>query len=134
VNPTFGHLRLAFLVGPSAAVRLLQAMPTKPVGDILGNAVIVANPFMKGMSAADLIARADRDVGSDHAGQLATRSRARPAARSRPEPAAGVVATCNPGLASCRYWTALRLAKLNAGQKTTTRSATPGKRDARRGV
>ena len=73
LNPTFGHLRLAFLVGPSAAVRLLQAAPTTPVSEILGNAAIAANPFMKGMSAADLIARASRDVGTDHAGPVRSR-------------------------------------------------------------
>jgi hypothetical protein len=125
LSPTFGDLRLAFLVGPSAAVRLLQATPTTPVSEILGNAAITANPFMKGMSAADLIARADRDVGAGHAGQLALRARARPAA--------GVVATCNQNLASCRRWIALRVARLN-GRKTPARSATSGKRDARPGV
>ena len=134
LSPTFGHLRLAFLVGPAAAVRLLQAAPTTPVGEILGNAAIAANPFMKGMSAADLIARASRDVGTDHAGpvRVATRSPAR--ARGRPnEPAAGVAATCNPSLASCRRWIALRVARLN-GRKGTARSAAPVKRDARPGV
>jgi hypothetical protein len=134
VAPTFGHLRLAFLVGPSAAVRLLQATPTTPVGEILGNPAIAANPFMKDMSAADLIARADRDVGIDHAGRLALRARARPEARGRPDRAAGVVATCNPNLASCRRWIALRVAKLNGKQKAPARSATSGKRDARPGV
>jgi len=133
LSPTFGHLRLAFLVGPSAAVRLLQATPTTPVSEILGNPVITANPFMKGMNAADLIARADRDVGAGHAVQIAQRSRARLAARGRPDPTAGVVATCNPSLASCRRWIALRVARLN-GQKTPARSATSGKRDTRPGV
>lgn len=133
-SPTFGHLRLAFLVGPSAAVRLLEAAPTTPVSDILGNAVITANPFMKGMSAADLIARADRDVGFDYAGRLAQRSRARTALRSRrDEVPPGLAVACSPKLASCRRWIALRVAKLNAEQKAT-RSATSGKRDARPGV
>jgi hypothetical protein len=135
LNPTFGHLRLAFLVGPSAAVRLLQTTPTTPVTEILGTGAITANPFMKGMSAADLIARADRDVGADHAGQLALRSRARPASRSRPGASpAGVVASCNQNLASCRRWIALHVARLNAGRKAPARSATSGKRDARPGV
>jgi hypothetical protein len=135
LNPTFGHLRLAFLVGPSAAARLLQATPTTPVSEILGNAAVTANPFMKGMSAADLIARTGRDVDSDHAGPVraATRSPARARGRSN-EPAAVVHATCNPNLASCRRWIALRAAKLNGRQKATTRNATPGKRDARPGA
>jgi hypothetical protein len=134
LNPTFGHLRLAFLVGPSAAVRLLQATPTTPVSEIVGEAAITANPFMKGMSAADLIARSSRDVGTDYAGpvRVATRSPAR--ARSRPyEPAAGVAATCNRNLASCRRWIALRVARLN-DQKRAARNATRVKRDARPGV
>jgi hypothetical protein len=133
LNPTFGHLRLAFLVGPSAAVRLLQAAPATPVNDILGNAAIAANPFMKGMSAADLIARTSRDVSTDQAGpvRLATRSGR---ARGRPAGPTDVGATCNPNLASCRRWIALRVAKLNGHQKGTPRSATSGKRDARPGV
>jgi hypothetical protein len=134
VSPTFGHLRLAFLVGPQAAVRLLQATPTTPVSEILGSAVVTANPFMKGMSAADLVARADRDVGADHAGRVAQRSRARTAARGRPdELPAGITVACSPKLASCRRWIALRVAKFNAEQKAT-RSATSGKRDARPGA
>ena len=131
LSPTFGQLRLAFLVGPSAAVRLLQAAPATPVSEILGNAAITANPFMKGISAVDLIARTGRDVSTDHAGpaRLAKRS----PARARNRESAGVAATCNPNLASCRRWIALRVAKLN-NQKGTARSATSGKRDARPGA
>jgi len=133
LSPTFGHLRLAFLVGPSAAARLLLAAPTTPVGEILGNSVIAANPFMKGMTAADLIARADRDVGSDYAGRVAQRSRARTAARGRSDAVPpGLVVACSPKLAACRRWIALRVAKLAAAQKTS--SATSGKRDARPGA
>jgi hypothetical protein len=63
LNPTFGDLRLAFLLGPSAAARVLQAEPGKPVAKILDGSVITANPFMRGMTAADLVARATRDIG-----------------------------------------------------------------------
>jgi hypothetical protein len=136
LNPTFGHLRLAFLVGPSAAVRLLQATPTTPVSEVLGNGAVTANPFMKRMSAADLIARASRDVGVDHTGpQIALRTPARLAQRNRPSDAvASIPFVCNPSLASCRRWIALRVAKLNAGQKDAARSATSGKKEARPGV
>jgi len=123
LNPTFGHLRLAFLVGPSAAARLLQAAPETPVAEILGSGVITANPFMRGMSAADLIARADRDVGADHVRHVAPR-------RSGLAVAA-VVPVCNQGLASCRRWVALRTVAPNR-QKATSRSTASGKRDARR--
>jgi hypothetical protein len=65
LNPTFGHLRLAFLLGPVGAARVVEAPPTKPVAEILDDKVIAANPFMRRMSAADLIARAHRDVGAE---------------------------------------------------------------------
>jgi len=67
LKPTFGHLRLAFLLGPVGAARVMQAPPTKLVSHILDDRVISANPFMRGMRAADLIARAHRDVGADTA-------------------------------------------------------------------
>ena len=38
--PTFGHLRLAFLVGPAAAVRLIKATPDTPTAEVLGTGVI----------------------------------------------------------------------------------------------
>jgi len=64
LKPTFGHLRLAFLLGPVGAARVLQAPPARPVARILDEKVVAANPFMRGMRAADLIARAHRDVGA----------------------------------------------------------------------
>lgn len=67
LRPTFGHLRLAFLLGPVGAARVLEAPPTKPVAAILDERVISANPFMRRMSAADLISRAHRDVGATEA-------------------------------------------------------------------
>jgi len=65
LKPTFGHLRLAFLLGPVGAARVLEAPPGKPVSQILDDRVVAANPFMRRMSAADLIARAHRDVGGE---------------------------------------------------------------------
>jgi hypothetical protein len=62
LKPTFGHLRLAFLLGPSAAAKVVQAAPGKPVSHILDGSVIVANPFMRRMTAGELVARATRDV------------------------------------------------------------------------
>jgi len=125
LNPTFGHLRLAFLVGPTGAARLLQVEPTTPVADILGSAAITANPFMKGMNAADLIARATRDVGSDR-GRAHARSRTRPG-----ESTPAVAAVCSRKLPSCRRWIALRVAKLKRKQNAPTRNA---KNDARPGA
>ena len=86
LKPTFGHLRLAFLLGPVGAARVLEAPPAKPVTEILDDRVVTANPFMRRMSAADLIARAHRDVGATEAPALQV---AEPAA---PQPARQAVA------------------------------------------
>lgn len=143
LKPTFGHLRLAFLVGPSAAARLLHAQPTTLVSEILGTGVIAANPFMSGMNAADLIARAARDVGANHAGpgDVAPRPHvrtiiARPSPRIAPRPGgrtAAIAPVCNQNLASCRRWIALRTAGQNT-HKAAIRGATSGRRDSRRRV
>jgi hypothetical protein len=62
VTPTFGHLRLAFLLGPEGAARVLKAPPERSLTHVLEGGVISANPFMRRMTAADLVARATRDV------------------------------------------------------------------------
>jgi len=88
LQPTFGHLRLAFLLGPFAAARVLQAAPATPVAEVLGPAVIRANPFMARMSASNLIARTARDVGESASEvDIATPPQARlAAAHSEPVP------------------------------------------------
>src|SRR5262249_28780407 len=63
LQPTFGHLRLAFLLGPFAAARVLQAAPATPVADVLGPAVIRAHPFIARIGATNLAAKPARDVG-----------------------------------------------------------------------
>ena len=62
---TFANLRLAFLVGPRGAARVLAAKPETPVATLLGPVVINANPFMSGMTAAGLISRAERDIAAE---------------------------------------------------------------------
>jgi len=141
--PTFGHLRLAFLVGPTAAVRLIRAVPDTPAAEVLGSAVIKANPFMSRLSASQLIARAARDVSDDRHRPLgvAVPPRERPATtqsvtRTAPrvadvwtivnEPRSTVSATCNRRLASCRRWITLREARARD-------SAERGKRTKRAG-
>lgn len=126
--PTFGHLRLAFLVGPSAAVRLIRAVPDTPVSEVLGPAVVKANPFMSRLSAAELIARAARDISDDRNSLItaAPAPHARPvAAQPEPrrtgravdaytivrEPKGAATATCNRRLASCRRWISLQANK-----------------------
>jgi hypothetical protein len=140
--PTFGHLRLAFLVGPTAAVRLIRALPDTPAAEVLGSAVIKANPFMSRLSASGLIARAARDISDDRNRPLgvAPPPRERPAVsqplgRTSPRaidvwtdvrrPRSTVSATCNRKLASCRRWITLREAKQRdeADRKRRTRRA-----------
>ena len=62
INPTFADLRLAFLLGPADAVRVLQRPAQTPVSEILSRAVIRANPFMQSMTAAGLIEKCARDL------------------------------------------------------------------------
>src|SRR5262249_20710849 len=59
---TFGNLRLAFLAGPDGAVRVLKAEPQTTAVAILGRRVAQANPFMAGMSAADLARWSARNI------------------------------------------------------------------------
>jgi hypothetical protein len=63
-QPTFAHLRLAFLLGPADAARIMQAQQKTPVVRVLSPAVVKANPFMRNMSVSDLIAKSERDVST----------------------------------------------------------------------
>jgi len=106
LEPTFQNLRLAYLVGPGGATRILRANPEAPLSQLLSPAAIVANPFMVGMSARGLIAKAARDLAvspESRAGIAAAPGSV--AAQAR---AAGLVIRCNMALPSCRKWVALR--------------------------
>lgn len=54
---------LAHFAGPQGAVKVLSADPNAPVASILGDAAVKANPFLQGMTAADLQAWASRKMG-----------------------------------------------------------------------
>ncbi len=109
---TLANLRLAFLVGPSAAVRLLRADQTVPVITLLGAGVVQANPFMAGMTARDLSAWSERSIapGTQTAATItprpATLRTAGAIADAAPKPVV-IVPPCNLELASCRRWLAL---------------------------
>lgn len=109
-KPTFGNLRLAFLVGPGGAVRVLSAKPETPVVTLLGTTVVGANPFMRSMTAADLIARAARDVSADVnvdtglAPSLDAIANAKAPAKYA---APSVAVKCSLARPSCRRWVAL---------------------------
>ena len=86
LEPTFADLRLAFLLGPSDAARVLKAESQTPAVQLLSAAVIKANPFMRGMTVADLRAKSIRDVERDRQEMIAVapQPRERPSARPRP--------------------------------------------------
>jgi hypothetical protein len=61
---TPGTTYLAHFAGPGGAVKVLQADPSAPVSDILGPAVMKANPFLAGMTAQGLQAWAAKKMGA----------------------------------------------------------------------
>lgn len=60
---TPGNTYLAHFAGPQGAVKVLQADPNAPIDQILGPSAVQANPFLRGMTAADLQAWAARKMG-----------------------------------------------------------------------
>lgn len=60
---TPGNVYLAHFAGPTGAVNLLKADPTAPAASVLDPAAVKANPFLRGMSVADLQSWASRKVG-----------------------------------------------------------------------
>ena len=121
LEPTYPRLRLAFLLGPLGAVRVLQAPPSTRVTAILGPAVAGANPFMFGLTAESLLARAARDlavqppsVAGLALGDMVPRDgAAKTNARARPGPAL----RCNIELAACRRWQSLAIARTQGTRK-----------------
>lgn len=75
---TPGSTYLAHFAGPQGAVKVMQADPNAPVGDILGSAVVKANPFLAGMTAQGLQAWAAKKMGA---------SAPTPGPQSQPTPA-----------------------------------------------
>lgn len=107
ITPEAGFLRLAFLVGPSGAEAVISAKPETPVSDLLSAAALSANPFMKAMSAEQLIERAKREAaGLKPLPIVALRK-----AAAHPK----INVRCNLKLPSCRKW--LFLAKKQLARK-----------------
>lgn len=86
---TPGSTYLAHFAGPGGAVKVLQADPSAPAGDVLGTAVVKANPFLAKMTVGDLRAWADRKMGG-----------AQPAPASPAAPASGLLNVGQGGLLS----------------------------------
>lgn len=62
-EPTEGNIYLAHFAGPSGASALLGADPSASAGEILGEKVVKANPFLKNMSVADIKNWAAKKMG-----------------------------------------------------------------------
>jgi hypothetical protein len=71
---TPGRLYLAHFLGPAGAVAALDADPASSVLQVMGPAVIAANPFLVDKTIADLLAWSDHKMRGAHG------------ARQRPEP------------------------------------------------
>jgi hypothetical protein len=113
---TFPNLRLAFLVGPGAALRVLMAGPDRGVAELLGATVIGANPFMTNMTAADLIARAARDIATDPksvAGVTPDASQVHAAGKTAKPARPRIAVQCDLSLPSCKRWLALAERRMN---------------------
>lgn len=78
------NARIAFLVGPSAAVRVLGSRPDEPLTRVLSADAIAANPFMSGATIAELVQKATLEVSATGAtGRLAP-SKGEPAVKAAP--------------------------------------------------
>ncbi len=120
---TFANLRLAHLVGAGGAVKVLAAKSETPVVTLLGVTVMDANPFMRSMTAEDLIARAARDIALDarleNVAGLTPSHDAVAGVKKRHKKVEPVIQVdCDLARPSCRRW--LALAKRNG---TRTRRA-----------
>ena len=93
---TRANLRLAFLVGPFAAVRVLRTPPNQPLRRVLSAKAIAANPYMFGATVAMLVRKAASDVSATAPGRpdLLKRVSAAAAVDSTREPA-GTLAALN---------------------------------------
>ncbi len=128
VAPSFPHLRLAFLLGPGGAVRVLKAPPQTPLAGLLAPAVLVANPFMASMTAAGLVARSAREVDqppTTRQGVTVPPGAPLPPAATRPA-APAIAVHCNLRLPSCKRWLALQTAKFRGARRGARQAdATP---------
>jgi hypothetical protein len=64
IQATDGNVYLAHFLGPRGAAQVLKADPSAPVSSIVDDGTVSANPFLKGMTAADLRAWSDKKMGS----------------------------------------------------------------------
>ncbi len=63
IPATFAHLRVSYLLGAPGAAQVLRHGPNTPLTKVLPAGVIKANPFMRRLTVAGLVKRAEREVG-----------------------------------------------------------------------
>lgn len=93
------NLRLAFFTGATGAVRIVQAKPDELVSNLLSEAAIQANPFLRDMTASQLLAKCSAEA--EGIGPIQASLPKRPASANQ------AAVRCNLKLASCRKWFAL---------------------------
>jgi hypothetical protein len=114
VAVTAANLRMAFFVGPGAAVKVSTAKPEEPLANILSAAAIEANPILTRMTAAGLIERSTREAE----GVGAAFKTAGLASTKNPPPEIPV--HCNLKLPSCRKWLTLAKRRLSIREARLT--------------
>jgi hypothetical protein len=117
---TAGHLRLAFFVGPGAALKVLEAAPEDPLTGILSEAALSANPSLGKMTAGQLIDRAIREAGGFGAtiAVAASPGSAPPAGEKHK-----IAVQCNLKLPGCRKWLELAEKRLALKEARVTPAA-----------
>lgn len=65
VQPTDGDIYLAHFLGPGGAARVVKADPGASVASVVGQDVVDANPFLKGMTASDVRAWSAKKMGAE---------------------------------------------------------------------
>jgi hypothetical protein len=92
VAATPANLRLAFFVGQTGALKVLAASSDKPVSSFLSASTLAANPWLRVLTAGQLIRWSSRQVGGEEANpELRTIIAGQPA--EQPSQAVGTVTT-----------------------------------------
>lgn len=117
-DASFANLRLAHLVGPGGAARVLKAPAETPAATVLGRQVARTNPFLVRMTNGDLIRWSAKNLAASalaNAKIAADPSRVSGWGNTPPKPAIRV--RCNRALASCRRWIKLAEDRLARKQR-----------------
>jgi hypothetical protein len=112
--PSFVNLRLAYLVGPSGAVKVLRSDPKMKISSVLSASALKANPFMARMTVADLVAKCARDLSLNAQAVAGLPVEAAPAGTKTPTPQIAV--KCSQARPSCQRWLALAERRLKRQQ------------------